>query len=116
MIVRSILPFAALFLAGCCEREPEAVAQAEAEAETEVAVAGEGWESLFDGKALAPNWEVTDYIASKGIAIKEGGIIELRPGEPLGGIRWIGEELPKVDFEVSLEARRVEGDDFFCCF
>ena len=43
------------------------------------------------------------------------GVIVLRPGEPLGGVRWVGEALPTIDYEVALEARRVEGDDFFCC-
>ena len=39
----------------------------------------------------------------------------LRPGEPLGGIRWVGEPMPTIDYEVALQARRVEGDDFFSC-
>jgi len=87
------------------------------------------WKPLFDGKTLK-NWEVTKYIGSKGSEVigvdakgkqvKEGvkadhNVILINPGEPLGGIRWVGKELPKVDYEISLEARRVEGDDFFCC-
>lgn len=72
------------------------------------------WVALFDGKSLG-SWALTDFIASKGAEVKDG-VIVLRPGEPLGGIRWVGEEpLPSVDYEVALEARRVEGDDFFCC-
>ncbi len=73
------------------------------------------WESLFDGKTLG-KWAVTNFTASEGVEIKKDGVIEIRPGEPLGGIRWTGkDDLPLVDYEIALEARRVEGDDFFCC-
>ena len=98
MILRCCFLPLILLLSGCCKFEPEP-----------------HWEALFDGKTL-DGWEVTDYIASRGADVKEGGVIEIRPGEPLGGIRWVGEDLPVVDYEIELEARRVEGDDFFCCF
>jgi hypothetical protein len=99
---RCFVPLVVL-LAGCCKFEAEPPADP-----------GPKWEPLFDGETLG-SWEATNYIGSKGVEVKEGGIIELRPGEPLGGIRWVGEKLPQVDFEVALEARRVQGDDFFCC-
>ena len=102
-----VLPLS-LAAAGCCKFDPETAPAVKSES------VEPGWEALFDGETLE-GWEVTDYIATKGAEVKEGGIIELRPGEPLGGIRWVGEELPKIDYEISLEARRVEGDDFFCC-
>ena len=34
-------------------------------------------------------------------------------GDPLSGITWQG-EFPKDNYELSLEAKRVEGFDFFC--
>lgn len=102
MFFRILLPLAAV-LAGCCEAP---IAGVEAEATPQ-------WESLFDGKDLG-SWAVTDYIATGGAQVKDGSIV-LQPGEPLGGIRWVGEEIPAMDYELALEARRVEGDDFFCC-
>jgi hypothetical protein len=36
-------------------------------------------------------------------------------GDPLTGVSYKGSDLPKNHYEVSLEARRVSGNDFFCC-
>lgn len=41
------------------------------------------------------------------------GVIALGYGDPLTGVRWEG-EFPKIDYEISLEARRTNGFDFFC--
>lgn len=97
-------------LAGCTK--PPSLAEPRPEVKLEVKPEVE-WQALFDGKTLG-SWEVTDFIETKGAEVKDG-VIVVRPGEPLGGIRWVGEKLPTVDFEIGVEARRVEGDDFFCC-
>jgi len=34
-------------------------------------------------------------------------------GEPISGIRWL-KDFPVTNYEVNLEARRIEGSDFFC--
>ena len=105
MNLRFLFPLA-LFLAGCCEVPPEREQAAEKPA-------GPQWESLFDGKSLG-KWEVTDYLETKGVEIRDGAII-MRHGEPLGGIRWTGkDDLPRMDYEIELEGRRIEGEDFFC--
>jgi len=39
--------------------------------------------------------------------------VTLNFGDPITGVRWEG-DFPKDEYEVSLEARRVEGFDFFC--
>ncbi len=41
------------------------------------------------------------------------GVISLGFGDPLTGVRWEG-EFPKLNYEISLEARRTAGFDFFC--
>ena len=113
MSCRTIPLLAVFLLSACCKvvEEDNRTATPDPEAKP----AGPQWESLFDGKTLG-KWEVTDYVASEGVEIKEGGVIKIRPGQPLGGIRWTGkDDLPVIDYEISLEARRVEGDDFFCC-
>ena len=35
-------------------------------------------------------------------------------GADLGGINWTNGTLPKTDYEISLEAMKVDGGDFFC--
>jgi hypothetical protein len=41
------------------------------------------------------------------------GVISLGFGDPLTGVRWEG-DFPKIGYEISLEARRTNGFDFFC--
>ncbi|MEW4488198.1 DUF1080 domain-containing protein [Thalassoglobus sp. JC818] len=67
---------------------------------------------LFDGKTLK-NWEETDF-GGQGEAHVEEGILLIDQGEPLSGINWSGEKLPNVNYEITLEAKRVDGNDFFC--
>jgi hypothetical protein len=68
------------------------------------------WENLFDGRSLA-GWRVADF-AGKGTVKVEGGKILLGMGYMTGVART--NPVPKMDYEVSLEAMRVEGSDFFC--
>lgn len=67
---------------------------------------------LFDGKSLK-NWQVTDFGGQGEIRVEDGKLI-LSPGEPITGIHWVGGELPKSDYEISFEAQRIDGNDFFC--
>ena len=43
----------------------------------------------------------------------EDGQIILGTGRPLTGITWAGAELPTTNYEIALQAMRVEGRDFF---
>ena len=67
---------------------------------------------LFDGKTLK-NWEVTDF-GGQGAVYVEDGKLMLGQGEPLTGIHWKGPEIPRMQYEISFEAQRVNGNDFFC--
>jgi hypothetical protein len=74
----------------------------------------DGWKSLFDGKKLE-QWEVIkkfDFKRHGKVHVKDGCIV-LEAGQPATGIRWTG-KFPKMDYEAAMEARRVEGSDFFC--
>lgn len=73
----------------------------------------EGWRVLFDGKTLA-NWKVTDFGGQGEVTVKNGQIILGMGDGPLTGITWAGPALPKMNYEVTLEAMRLEGSDFFC--
>ncbi len=72
---------------------------------------GNDWQPLFDGKTLA-GWRVTKFTAG-GEVQADRGLILCRAGEPFTGINYTN-ETAKVDYEVSLEAMRVAGADFFC--
>lgn len=43
----------------------------------------------------------------------EHGVLRLQWGEALSGIRWTGSP-PAPPFEIELDARRLDGSDFFC--
>ena len=69
---------------------------------------------LFNGTDLK-NWERIDFAGKGEVLIDENGSLVLEMGAELNGIRWIGEpELPKINYEVSLQAKRTMGSDFFC--
>ena len=75
---------------------------------------GEKWQRLFDGRSLG-KWKVIDKLdyARHGKVHVHDGRLVLEAGKPATGIRWTG-PFPKIDYEVTLEAMRVEGEDFFC--
>ncbi len=68
---------------------------------------------LFDGKNL-DNWQPTDFAGKGEIYIDDNGSLVLEMGAELSGLHWKGEELPKSNYEVSLQAKRTMGSDFFC--
>jgi hypothetical protein len=70
--------------------------------------------TLFDGKNL-DNWERTDFAGKGDIRIDENGSMVLEMGAELSGVHWKGKtELPKINYEVTLQAKRTMGSDFFC--
>ncbi|HEY3863931.1 MAG TPA: DUF1080 domain-containing protein [Verrucomicrobiae bacterium] len=69
------------------------------------------WTDLFDGKSLA-NWAVTDF-AGHGPVTVDGGALKIAMGDDLGGINWTNGALPKTDYEISVDAVKKEGGDFF---
>jgi len=71
----------------------------------------EGWESLLDAQA-APGWEASPFGSTTEPRIEEGTLV-IPSGEPMVGVHWTG-EFPRDDYEIRLEAMRVEGNDFFC--
>jgi hypothetical protein len=70
--------------------------------------------SLFNGRDLN-GWRVIDKydFVRHGKVIVEDSTIVLNAGTPATGISTT-RAFPRVDYEVSLEAKRIEGSDFFC--
>jgi hypothetical protein len=71
----------------------------------------DGWQSLFDGKTLQ-NWQVTNFGGQGQVTVEDQWIV-LDFGSDLTGITWTG-ELPRTNYELMLQAMRVDGSDFFC--
>lgn len=70
------------------------------------------WKTLFDGRTLT-GWKATDFAGRGEVSVKDGRII-LESGS-MTGITWTNAgDLPRMNYELSLEAMRVEGGDFFC--
>ena len=69
------------------------------------------WRSLFDGKSLA-GWKVTEF-GAHGEPVVENGTIVLPMGDPLSGVTREKDDVPHVNYEIALDAQRVEGHDFF---
>ncbi len=68
---------------------------------------------LFDGKSLT-DWETVD-IGGSGQVELEGGLIIINQGDSLSGIVYKKvAELPVINYEINLEAKRLQGVDFFC--
>lgn len=66
---------------------------------------------LFNGVSL-DNWEIIDFEGHGNVSIADSSII-IEKGELISGIRWT-EDFPKTNYEINLDAKRVDGRDFFC--
>ena len=97
--------FCLIFLSGCSERKPSPV--------KEPVIINEIRDTsmLFDGKTLE-GWEITNF-GPQGPVSVSGGEIILGMGDGCTGITW-EKAFPRADYEVSLDAMRVAGNDFFC--
>jgi hypothetical protein len=66
---------------------------------------------LFDGKSLE-GWEITNF-GPQGPVYVSGNEIILGMGDGCTGITW-KRAFPRTLYEVTLDAKRVAGNDFFC--
>lgn len=77
------------------------------------------WKSLFDGRTLA-GWRQSGFDQEGAVRVEnpfrgEGGAIVIEAGAALSGITWTsGDGLPRINYEITLEAMKLEGGDFFC--
>jgi hypothetical protein len=77
------------------------------------------WRALFDGKTLA-GWLPSDFEGGGAVAVENPfrggpGAIVIAAGETLSGFTWTkGGELPRENYEITLEAMKLTGSDFFC--
>jgi hypothetical protein len=69
------------------------------------------WKSLFDGKTLS-GWKVLNF-GGEGPVKVDQGLIVLGTGNSMTGIACTG-DVPKSNYEIALEGKRISGGDFFC--
>jgi hypothetical protein len=68
---------------------------------------------LFDGKTIK-GWKVTNFGGEGDVTTEKGNLV-LDFGSFMTGVTYAGEDnLPSSNYEVILEAQRVDGTDFFC--
>lgn len=68
---------------------------------------------LFDGRTL-DGWEKTPFYGADALDVRAAdGAIVLPKGTSMSGVTSTRDDLPKLDYELSYEARRTDGNDFF---
>lgn len=67
--------------------------------------------SLFDGNTLGL-WNVTDFGGQGKVYVRDGAV-HMERGNNATGITWSG-PVVRMNYEITLDAMRVEGTDFFC--
>lgn len=71
------------------------------------------WQPLFDGKTLK-GWKESGYGGGAEPEVKNGEL-RIGMGEGVNGVTLDAKEPPyKVNYEISLEAKKLTGHDFFC--
>jgi len=66
---------------------------------------------LFDGKSLGA-WESTEYGGEGEISV-DNGVIVMEQGVMLTGIHYTKKDLPKTNYELTWQGKRLNGVDFF---
>jgi hypothetical protein len=72
----------------------------------------DSWKVLYDGKSL-DGWKTDPFENNARASIKDGAII-MEKGKQMSGITYGRGDFPKMDYEVSLEGKKLDGNDFFC--
>jgi hypothetical protein len=71
-----------------------------------------GWIPLFNGKDLT-GWEETDY-AGRGKVLVKNGELHIENGLVITGVNYTNKTiLPKTNYEITYQAKKVNGSDFF---
>jgi hypothetical protein len=103
LLLVSCLPALVPGAASCADAGPVRSAGSNAEES--------GWISLFDGKTLG-GWKNTPFGGGAEAEV-ENGLLQVEAGEELSGVQY-SKPVPRMSYEVSVEAMRRNGLDFFC--
>jgi hypothetical protein len=107
-LIATLFCFPGVGLAPGHADEPAANSKEKSEAtKPEVAASANHQWTLLNGE-----WEISQFGGDGDIEIKENSI-KMGFGDPLTGLHWTG-DVHRENFEIELEAKRVDGFDFFC--
>jgi hypothetical protein len=105
MTIRLLVFVLGITLIGCRGGQTETAVKG---VETEISVDST---LIFNGKTL-DGWEITNF-GPQGPVYVSGDAIILGMGDGCTGVTW-KKEFPEMNYQVTLEAKKVEGNDFFC--
>jgi len=105
MTIRLLVLILGLTLTGCRGGQKE---KAVGRVETELSVDST---LIFNGKTL-DGWEITNF-GPQGPVYVSGDAIILGMGDGCTGVTW-KKDFPEMNYKVTLEAKKVDGNDFFC--
>jgi hypothetical protein len=71
------------------------------------------WASVFDGKTMK-DWKQTPFEDTGKVTVGDGEMLITKGEGNMTGATWTGGALPTNNYEIELEAKRVDGPDFFC--
>jgi hypothetical protein len=103
--ILTVMSAAVMFSAGCSEKK------ATPKKESEQIQQSRDTSRLFNGSTL-DGWEITNF-GPQGPVYVSGTEIILGMGDGCTGITW-KRAFPRTGYEVTLDAKRVAGNDFFC--
>jgi hypothetical protein len=106
-----VLTLLAAGCSDCCCRAPEKTAAAAEAKPVAPAPKKDDGKSLFDGKTLGA-WKSVEF-GGEGAVKLDNGAIRVEMGATLSGIQWTGEATPRTNYELSVEAMKIDGSDFF---
>ena len=105
MAGRVVILVLGLALIGCRSGQKEKAVES---VETEISVDST---LIFNGKTL-DGWEITNF-GPQGPVYVSGDAIILGMGDGCTGVT-LKKDFPEMNYKVTLEAKKVEGNDFFC--
>ena len=70
------------------------------------------WRSLFDGETMK-NWKKTNYGGEGDVQVTKGQIL-MEFGYSMSGVTYTGKALPQTNYEIRVDAIKLDGNDFFC--
>ncbi len=69
--------------------------------------------ALFNGKDLG-EWQKTQFGGEGDVFVNEDGNLEFDFGAIMTGVHWGGKVPATSNYEITLEAMKLDGNDFFC--
>lgn len=101
--------------AAMSESEPGDSVQEDSGSESEqpAAAADPNTISLFNGKDLG-DWKKTQFGGEGDVFVNEENNLEVGFGAVMTGVHWGGEVPRTSNYEISLDAMKLDGNDFFC--